>query len=227
MLVVSNAYLNPHIRPLIPEGEFIHSLERTILLLERLSPMSPVFKKNMEVLRHAKRDVFEVYNKAHAGEPPLPLYDQQQYGREYEQNNRREYGQAQSPGRSHSYSHQPHPSQSYSAAHTPAAHAPSPRSQLPPQLPLPPPQSSEPPPQQQAAASSQQQWPARSYSVSYSPPGGPATPGTPQFSGGSSAAPPATAPATAGAGNGGGERAERDRASGGPLSAPSFSAPQR
>ena len=53
MLVVSNAFLNPHIRPLIPVGEFIQCLKRTTVLLELLSPMSPVFQKNMEILNHA------------------------------------------------------------------------------------------------------------------------------------------------------------------------------
>jgi hypothetical protein len=83
MLVVSNAYLNPHIRPLIPEREFIDGLNRTILLLERLSPMSPVFRKNMEVLCHAHQDVINVYNMAYVGDP-LPFFDheQQQYRHE-------------------------------------------------------------------------------------------------------------------------------------------------
>jgi hypothetical protein len=224
MLVVSNAYLNPHIRPLIPEAEFIHSLERTILLLERLSPMSPVFRKNMEVLRHAQADVRDVYKRAHAGDPPHTGYDQlhPQHRREYEQQQqRREHGQSQSPGRSHAYSsHQPHHSGSYSAAPTPAA-----QSSRPSQAQQPPPPPGEP--QQKEQQAPQQQWPQRSYSVSYSSPGGPATPGTPQFSTGG-AAPTAAAP-TAGVGNGGGDRAERgDRTSGGPVTAPSsFSAPQR
>jgi hypothetical protein len=83
MLVVSNAYLNPHIRPLIPEGEFIQCLNRTIELLERLSPMSPVFRKNLEVLCYACQVVADAYNEAHMGDPRLLLYDQKRCRLEY------------------------------------------------------------------------------------------------------------------------------------------------
>ena len=104
MLVVSNAYLNPHIRPLIPEAEFIHSLERTILLLERLSPMSPVFRKNMEVLRHAQAGRARRVQTgargrpaAHGLRPAAPAPPPRVRAAEPTP----EYGQSQSPGRSH------------------------------------------------------------------------------------------------------------------------------
>jgi hypothetical protein len=60
MVVLSNAYLHPHIRPLIPEEEFVHSLLRTIWLLEHLSPISLVFRRNAEVLCHAYEDIQSV-----------------------------------------------------------------------------------------------------------------------------------------------------------------------
>jgi hypothetical protein len=56
-------YAEPTHPPAYPQGEFIPLLERTILLLERLSSMSPVFCKNAEVLRHAQRDVINAQRR--------------------------------------------------------------------------------------------------------------------------------------------------------------------
>ena len=107
MLVMSNAYLNPHIRPLIPEREFIYSLNRTIHLLYKLSPMSPVFRKNRDVLKYAKADVMKVYNGVDPGMQLPPSYE---CGLEQNHNRRAEYGQVQSPGRPpHGYTHLPPP----------------------------------------------------------------------------------------------------------------------
>jgi hypothetical protein len=57
MLVVSNAYLDPRTSLLVPPEEFFLAMRRTIDLLERLSPLSPVFKTNREVLLVARLEV--------------------------------------------------------------------------------------------------------------------------------------------------------------------------
>jgi hypothetical protein len=59
MIVLSNAYLHPHVRPLILEGQFVYSLLRTIWLLELLSPISLVFRKKAELVRYAYDDIRE------------------------------------------------------------------------------------------------------------------------------------------------------------------------
>jgi hypothetical protein len=61
MLVVANAYMINRTRPLVPERDFFHHLQRTIKLLHNLSPVSPVFKTNMEVLRKAQMRVNKKY----------------------------------------------------------------------------------------------------------------------------------------------------------------------
>ena len=80
MLVVANAYMMDHTRPLVPEQEFLHHIRRTIKLLSNLSPVSPVFKTNAEVLRRAHNKVLAKYRELHPSEPaqfdysPGPTY---------------------------------------------------------------------------------------------------------------------------------------------------------
>jgi hypothetical protein len=67
MLVVANAYMEERTRPLVPEREFFHHLQRTIKLLQSLAPVSPVFKTNMEVLRKAQAKVTKKYQELNTG----------------------------------------------------------------------------------------------------------------------------------------------------------------
>jgi hypothetical protein len=67
MLVVSNAYLEPVLRPLVPETLFFPYLQRTIDLLTLLSPVSPIFKKHKDVLDEAQRKVEAAYREFHPG----------------------------------------------------------------------------------------------------------------------------------------------------------------
>jgi hypothetical protein len=73
MLVVSNAYLEPVLRPLVPEDLFFPYLQRTIDLLANLGPVSPIFRKHREVLEAAQRDVESAYRDLHGGQYP-PRY---------------------------------------------------------------------------------------------------------------------------------------------------------
>jgi hypothetical protein len=70
MLVVANAYYNERTRPLVPVSKFFYCLRRTIKLLHRLSPLSPVFKTNMEVLKCAEAKVTRMYRDLNNGTSP-------------------------------------------------------------------------------------------------------------------------------------------------------------
>jgi hypothetical protein len=65
MLVLTNAYLNERTRPLVPEERFFHAMKRTITLLNKLSPVSPVFMTNHRVLTMAKKRADKKYQQIH------------------------------------------------------------------------------------------------------------------------------------------------------------------
>jgi hypothetical protein len=73
MLVVSNAYLESVLRPLVPESLFFPYLQRTIDLLHNLSPVSLIFKKHCDVLVNAQKSVEIAYREKHGQPPPRYL----------------------------------------------------------------------------------------------------------------------------------------------------------
>jgi hypothetical protein len=57
MLLVSNVYLHPKLRPLVPYEDFFRAMQHTIALLDRLTPISPIFGINSRVLQCAANNV--------------------------------------------------------------------------------------------------------------------------------------------------------------------------
>jgi len=57
ILVLAAAYKNPFLRQLVPEDKFWALMARTIALLSRLSPLSPVFGINQRVLETTRAEM--------------------------------------------------------------------------------------------------------------------------------------------------------------------------
>jgi hypothetical protein len=59
MLVIADVYLDQRLHRLVPAQQFAQALQRTIDLLRRISPLSPVFRMNHDVLLVAQYEVNE------------------------------------------------------------------------------------------------------------------------------------------------------------------------
>jgi hypothetical protein len=64
MLVIAAVYLDPKLRPLVPIDDFLLAMHRTLTLLSRLAPLSPIYRINYTVLQCAASEVVEQRGKS-------------------------------------------------------------------------------------------------------------------------------------------------------------------